>query len=184
MVSGYLLASVREFHEQRGNDDLGRLGRFGFLAHLRVLEQDVLVELDAPLQDLQEDVQRVVAQRRFHHVQQRFVLDEPLLDVVLFEREEPLVRGGHRRRPVGHGASHQLLLLLRQVQFLQFGQGDLVRVDHAVEFHLQGLVQVHQVLVGRAHQSVIACSTQCCINSFFFFFFFFFFLSFLLIWIW
>merc|ERR1711928_219452 len=79
---------------------------------------DVLVQLDPALQDLQKNIQRVVGERRLDHVEQRFVLDEPLLDFALFQRQEALVRGGNRRRPVGYGATHLFFLLVRQVQFL------------------------------------------------------------------
>lgn len=121
-----LLASVGELHKERSDDDIWRQVGCTFtaaadrrlLAQLRVLEQDVLVQLDPALQDLQKNIQRVVGERRLDHVEQRFVLDEPLLDFALFQRQEALVRGGNRRRPVGYGATHLFFLLVRQVQFL------------------------------------------------------------------
>ena len=148
----YLLTSVRVFHEQRSHDGVG-LGRLVLLAQLRELEEDVLVQLDAALQDAQKQIERVIGQRRFHHVEQRLVLDEPLLDVVLAQRQLALVRRLDRRRSVGHGPDGRLLV--GQVQLFQFGQGDLVRLHHAMELQLERVVQVQHVLVGGADQSVL-----------------------------
>ena len=129
------------FHEDRSDDDIASFGRLTLLAHLGVLEQDVLVQFDPALQNAQEEVERVVGQRRLDHVQQRLVLDEPLLDLVLFERQLALVRRRNGRRPVGHGATDHFLV--SQVQLLQFGQGHFVRLDDAVELDLESVVQVH-----------------------------------------
>ena len=49
------------------------------LLYLGELEEALLIQLDPLLQDAEQHLQRRVLQRRLHHVQQRLVLDEPLL---------------------------------------------------------------------------------------------------------
>ena len=56
------------FHEDRSDDDIASFGRLTLLAHLGVLEQDVLVQFDPALQNAQEEVERVVGQRRLEGV--------------------------------------------------------------------------------------------------------------------
>ena len=51
------------------------------LLDLRELEEALLVQLDPLLQDAEQHLERSVLQRRLHHVQQRLVLDQPLLQV-------------------------------------------------------------------------------------------------------
>lgn len=128
---------MRVLHEDGRDDDVARFARLGrvLAPQLRELEQHVLVQLDAPLQDAQEEVERVVRQRRLDDVQQRLVLDEPLLDVGLLERQEALVRGGDRRRPAGHGRARDALLV-RQVQLVQLVERHFVRLHDAIKLLL------------------------------------------------
>lgn len=74
-----LVAAVAEAHEHGRDDVVGADAGARLLLELRELEERVLVALDAALQDAQQDVQRVVAHGGLHHVQQRLVLDQPLL---------------------------------------------------------------------------------------------------------
>ena len=76
--------------------------RFGGLVtfQLAELEQCLLVEFDASLQDAQEEVQRVVGQSRLDDIQQRLVFNESLLDFRLLQRQKALMRSGDRSRPV------------------------------------------------------------------------------------
>jgi len=36
---------------------------------------------------------------------------------------------------------------MKSPAYLQFGEGDFIRVDHPVEFHLERFMEVHQILV-------------------------------------
>ena len=91
----YLLASSLVSHEHRRHAVASALTRLGLAArpllspaaavqlhvllYLGELEEALLIQLDPLLQDTEQHLQRRVLQRRLHHVQQRLVLDEPLL---------------------------------------------------------------------------------------------------------
>ena len=76
----YLLTSTLVPHEN-GCHTLSFASQVRFLLDLSELEETLLVQLDALLQDAEQHFQRCVLQRRLDHVQQGLVLDQPLLNL-------------------------------------------------------------------------------------------------------
>ncbi len=148
-----LSAAQGIFHQDWRHDSTG-IDLLDLLPQLRKLKQGVLVKVDPPLQDPQQRIQRVVGQRRLDDVQQRLVLDEPLLDLVLLQREQALVARLDRRRAVGDGPREDRLV--RQGELLELLQRRLVRVDRLLELDLHRVVEVHQGLVRGADEPVLA----------------------------